>query len=219
LGVLLRNEAKFDEAMACFQRALKLFPPQDPRRHSVQTDLSLCQRLKELDQKLPAVLKGDARPKTPEKVEIAFLCQQYKGRYAAASRLYAEAFAEQPALADDLKTGNRYNAACAAAQAAAGKGEDASSSDEKERARLRNQALEWLRADLTTWDKLADNGPPQARAAVQQTLKHWQEDSDLSAVRDPAALDKLPESERADWQKLWSDVDALLKKVGDGGQK
>ena len=59
----------------------------------------------------------------------------------------------------------------------------------------------------------------RCRAAAVRVLSHWQEDSDLASVRDQDALDKLPESERADWKKLWSDVDALLKKTSDGGKK
>ena len=125
----------------------------------------------------------------------------------------------QPTLADPLQSLHRYNAACAAALAAAGQGEDTGKLDGKERARLRNQALGWLRDDLAAWGKVTDGGPPQAKAAAQQTLKHWQEDSDLAGIRDKDALDKLPEAERADWKKLWADVDALLKKVSDGGQK
>jgi hypothetical protein len=32
-------------------------------------------------------------------------------------------------------------------------------------------------------------------------------------VRDPAALTRLPTDERLEWQQLWADVDALLKKL------
>jgi hypothetical protein len=44
-------------------------------------------------------------------------------------------------------------------------------------------------------------------------MAHWRRDSDLASVRDPAALDRLPENERAAWQALWRDVDALAKRV------
>jgi hypothetical protein len=40
----------------------------------------------------------------------------------------------------------RYNAACCAALAAGGQGKDADKLDDKERARLREQACDWLRA-------------------------------------------------------------------------
>ena len=32
-------------------------------------------------------------------------------------------------------------------------------------------------------------------------------------MRDPAALDRLPDNERAAWQALWRDVDELAKRV------
>jgi hypothetical protein len=54
------------------------------------------------------------------------------------------------------------------------------------------------------------------RSAMHQSLRHWQEDTDLASVRDAAALGKLPESERIEWKKLWADVADLLKKSGDG---
>jgi len=50
-------------------------------------------------------------------------------------------------------------------------------------------------------------------------LKHWQADSDLAGVRDAAALAGLPEAERADWQRLWADVQAVLEKAGGKGTK
>jgi hypothetical protein len=90
--------------------------------------------------------------------------------------------------------------------------------NDKERAGLRRQALDWLRADLALWGKQRGPGAPQTPAAVLKTLRHWQQDTDLAGVRDPAALAQLPEAERADWQKLWADVAALLKKAEAGGK-
>ena len=95
---------------------------------------------------------------------------------------------------------------------ASGKGEDADKLDDKERVRLRQQALGWLRADLDLWAKQVENGKPPGRAAARQTLQRWQKDTDLASLRDAAALAKLPEAERAACQKLWADVAALLKK-------
>ncbi len=212
LGILLREQGRFGEAIASFQRVLELLPPDDPRRNQVRTDLSQCQHLQELDEKLPAVLNGEVPLKATEQVEYADLCRRYKRRYAAAARLYAAGFTQQPALADDLAAANRYNAACCAALAASGKGEDASDLDDKERVRLRRQALDWLRADLTARVKQRQDDP-KARPKIQQKLHYWQSDADLSSVRDKDALAKLPEDERQAWQKLWADVDALLKRT------
>jgi hypothetical protein len=69
-----------------------------------------------------------------------------KKRHAAAARFYAAAFGDDPKLADEPRAGHRYNAACYAALAAASRGTDAPKPDAKERARLRGQALGWLRA-------------------------------------------------------------------------
>jgi hypothetical protein len=54
---------------------------------------------------------------------------------------------------------------------------------------------------------------------VQATLRHWQKDSDLVGVRDRITLEKLPAAERAEWQKLWADVEGLLKKAAEPGKK
>jgi hypothetical protein len=83
---------------------------------------------------------------------------------------------------------------------------------DEERARLRQQALDWLRADLTAWTKTLDEGQPQARQVVAQTLQHWQKDADLAGLRDKATLEKLPAAERDAWRRLWADVGALLRR-------
>ena len=59
---------------------------------------------------------------------------------------------------------------------------------------------------------LADKGNPNTRQAVQQLLAHWQEDTDLAALREAKSLASLPQKERAAWQQLWADVAALRKK-------
>src|SRR5262249_26295214 len=97
-----------------------------------------------------------------------------------------------------------------AALAAAGKGEDAAKLDDKEKLRLRQQALGWLRADLALRNKQLESGKPTDRAEVQAKMGHWQKDPDLAGVRDPVALAKLPEAERLEWQRLWKEVEALL---------
>src|SRR5262249_35092935 len=95
----------------------------------------------------------------------------------------------------------------------AGQGEDAGKLDDRERARLRKQALDWLKADLTAWSKLLDSGPHQARPSFVQTLRHWQKDADLAGLRDETPLAKLPAEEQKAWPQLWADVAALLKKA------
>jgi eukaryotic-like serine/threonine-protein kinase len=66
-----------------------------------------------------------------------------KRRYATVADVFRQAFAAKPMLADDLILQHRYNAACAAALAGCGKGEDSAEVNEVERARWRQQALDW----------------------------------------------------------------------------
>jgi hypothetical protein len=141
------------------------------------------------------------------------MCQQYKRLYAASARFYAEAFAEQPKLAEDPRRGHRYNAACAAALASSGQGQDAGRLDDEGRGRLRRQALDWLRDDLAAWAKVLEKAPPPDRPAVQRALQHWKEDADLAGLRDAAALARLPADEQRACLKLWADVDALLHRA------
>jgi serine/threonine-protein kinase len=142
------------------------------------------------------------------------MCQQpYQKRYAASARLYAEAFALDPKSAADLNLQHRYAAACSAALAAAGPGEAARSLPHKSGAMFRRWALGWLRDDLTAYAKLAERNNPEVNKAIQQQLAHWRSDADLVSVRDPRALDRLTEIERAAWLALWRDVDELAKTV------
>jgi hypothetical protein len=82
----------------------------------------------------------------------------------------------------------------------------------KDQERLRRQALDWLLADLTAWGERLKAGEGERAAGA---LGQWKEDSDLAGVRDADGLNKLPEAERAEWRKLWMDVDGLLKKAGE----
>jgi serine/threonine-protein kinase len=215
LGHALLARGQFRAALQSLRRGHEL-GTKDPRWPYPSADwVRQCQRLADLDDRLPALLRGADRPQdAQERLALADLCQQRsKRRYAAAARFYAAAFAEQPKLAEDPRGGHRYNAACAAALAAAGQGQDADPLDDQEKARLRRQALDWLRADLTAWAKVVEKDSPQDRALVQRTLQHWQKDPDLAGLRDQDALAKLPEPERDSCRKLWADVDALLRRA------
>jgi hypothetical protein len=169
-----------------------------------------AERLASVEGRLPAFVAGEDHPRDRDEWRAALFVIQAKGLHRVAARLAITAFAADPALADDLNVGLRYNAACVAALAAAGRG-DGAQADAAERGRLRGQALAWLRADLAAWAWAAADGA--ARPTVSKGLRYWQQDADLAGVRGDA-LSALPESERADWQKLWADVAALLRQVG-----
>jgi hypothetical protein len=168
-----------------------------------------------LDRRLAAILEGGSSPRdAAERLALAGLCRGYKRRPAMAARLYAEAFAAAPTLAEARGSRHRYDAARSAALAAAGKGEDVAKLDDKERTRLRKQALDWLRADLVLRARQLETGNPADRTAVQKAMRDWQKDTDLAGVRDQAALAKLPPAERQAWAGFWAEVAELLKKPG-----
>jgi hypothetical protein len=54
---------------------------------------------------------------------------------------------------------------------------------------------------------------------VRYQAHWWETDPDLSSVRDPAALAKLPEAERQKWQKLWQDVEDLRNQANRAKEK
>jgi tetratricopeptide (TPR) repeat protein len=217
LGQALLRQGEFAEAEAATRRCLDLLPPDHPFRKAAAQQLRRCESRLALEGRLAAVLRGDARPAgAAERLALAQLCRRYKRLYAAAARFYAEAFAEEPRLADDLRAGHRYDAACAAALAAAGQGRDAAGADDRERARLRGQALGWLRADLAARAALLDRGPAQARPEVRRALRQWQSSPDLAGLRDPEGLGKLPAAERQGWRRFWDEVGRLHSSGGAG---
>jgi Flp pilus assembly protein TadD len=176
-------------------------------------------RLAEVEAKLPQVLTGEVQPiDNAERMELAESCQwPRKALYAASARFYADAFSRPPGVkgADDPRSGLRYNAACAAALAGCGQGMDADQCDDPERARLRRQALEWLRADLAAYRGLLEKEPDKAGPGMRQAMQLWQEDKDFAGVRAPEALAELPEAEREGWEQLWAVVaDTLARAEG-----
>jgi hypothetical protein len=173
-----------------------------------------AEQLARLNDRLPAILDGTEQPRNASDcLALAQLCQMHRQRYAAAVRFFAEAFDAQPALAEKVEAGHRYNAACAAVLAGCGQGKDAPPDDEA-RARLRRRALRWLRADLAAWRRFRDKGPAAARAAGDKQLRHWRQDPDLSGVRDKGPLARLSVEERLAWHRLWADVAHALQPRG-----
>jgi superkiller protein 3 len=214
LAAALQRQGRFAEALAAFRRGHDVGTKQRGWRYPSAQWVRQAERMAALERKLLAFLKGELKPRdTPERLGLIAVCQAKKLHHTA-TRLYADAFAADTKLADDRRgPSHRYNAACHAALAAAGQAEDAARLDDAAKAKLRGQAHDWLKAELTTWSKLLDSGPPQARAAITQVLSYWRNDPDLAGIRDQDALVKLPTEERTAFAKLWADVTMLLKKA------
>jgi serine/threonine-protein kinase len=203
----------YAEARDASAQALQLLPANHPMRAMLGGQLRRCRRLLKLQERLPGLLRGEDRPASAqEALDLVTICRHGR-KYAAAVRFSAAAFATDPRLAGDPQAGHRYSAACYACLAATDQGEDAAGLDTRERLLLRRQALTWLRAELAAWARRLAAGQPATPAVVYQRMRHWQQDSDLAAIREPARLAKLPAEEGAAFRKLWADVAALLKKA------
>jgi superkiller protein 3 len=208
LAAALQAQGRFAESLAAFQRGHKLGSKQSGWNYPSAAWVRQAEQLAALEAKLPAVLEGEHKPAdTAERLGLVRVCLAKKLHHAA-SRLFADAFAADAKLADDLNAAHRFNAACSAALAANGLGHDADKLDASQRARLRQQALDWLRADLS----LLASGEV-GRSRVVRILSNWQKDGNLAGIRDKAALAKLPAEQRTACEKFWSDVAALLEKA------
>jgi tetratricopeptide (TPR) repeat protein len=198
LGCALRDQGRFADALASLRRGHSLGSRLTGWSDPSAEWLRHCERLVELERKLPAIREGKAKPaNAAELLDSAWLCS-VKQYHAAAVRLYAEAFAARGEDQEKLKALNRYSAACCAAWAGCGWGEDAASLDEKERTRWRRQAREWLRADLVIHARRLERGTPADRIDVQHQMQRWLTDAHLlaSAMR-RRSLNSQPRSDRS----------------------
>jgi tetratricopeptide (TPR) repeat protein len=212
LATALRARGEFAESLAVFRSFQKLTAGQPAWKQRAAEQVRLAEQLLELDGKLPGFLKGEVQPSDANQgLLLNHVCCS-KELYAAAVRFARYAFAAQPQLADDLQARHRYLAACSAVLAACGQSKDAPT-DAGERAALRQQALQWLRADLTLWSKRLAGGTADDRLQVQQFLAQWRSVPYLAGVREDKALAALPEAEQQAWRQLWADVAGLQKQA------
>jgi serine/threonine-protein kinase len=213
LGQTLLARGQFTAAEAEIQRSLDLVPKGEKTlRANLERLLQRCQRLRVLEGRLPALVQGKGQPDAADCLDLAELAFVQK-HYATAARLYGEALAATPRLTDDLRAGHRLNAARAAALAGCGQGDDVAGLAKVELERLRKQARDWLRLELADWATKVGTGTAADRVLVQKMLSRWRDDPDLAGLRDPAALEQLPPAERQDYQALWQEVAALLRRA------
>jgi eukaryotic-like serine/threonine-protein kinase len=161
---------------------------------------------------LHAFLEGKYQPRDNDE-RIAFLgtCE-FANRTRAAAGLYADVFAADPPLANDVGRSCRYKAARMAALAGCGRGTDAAGLGESERKHWREQARQWLRSDLTAWGQLLDNSAA-FRDKARETLSAWRGDADLASLRETVALSTFDDHERKDCLALWAEAALMLKRA------
>ncbi len=211
LGHVLKDNGEFAEALKAMQKGHALGSKRPGWPYQSADWVKHCETLLALENKLGPVLKDRAEATPAEFLEMAAMCQQYQKRYAAAVSLYRRAFKTEPKLADDPGANHRQSAAIAAVLA----GTSAAAKDAltaAEKIALRQQARDWLQADLDLYAKLVKDGTAESIGQSELVLAGWQANPDLADVRG-AKIDALPEAERAAWHKLWANVDEVLKDV------
>jgi serine/threonine protein kinase/tetratricopeptide (TPR) repeat protein len=213
LGLVLCQQGNLAPALAALKRGHELGAQRSDWPYASARWVERCQRLADLEDRLPAILQGKLEPaNAAEQIDHAALCH-CKKRHVAAARMWTSAFRADRRLADDLDASHRYDAACAAAMAGCGRGEDAGLLDDEQRARWRKHALDWLHAELTAIGKLLDSGTLEQRRRIRHQLWHWQSDRDLAGLRDSVEVAKLPADERQACKELWAEVEAQLART------
>jgi tetratricopeptide (TPR) repeat protein len=210
------EKGEYVEARKTMQNMAKILPP-DAGKDGFQQMGALFDGFEKARQQLPAVLAGDKKPATAnENLLCGILCSsQHRDRHAlAAVRLFKAAFALEPRLADSTFHWPRLAAAECAVRAAAGNSDDALPLAVQQRAELRREALNWLKADLKVLKaNISDN--PNHRVSLHSMIRMWRQHPDLAAVREPAELAMLPTAERVRWNEFWDDVTALQRKLAE----
>jgi serine/threonine-protein kinase len=207
LGRALRDKGQLDEAISHYQEAIRIDPKASASVHnSLGLALWSKGRHDEAISRYQEAIRIDPKASAAAHYNLGLALRDKSRPEEAIDHLRQTIELEPtstlapPALASAL-----FQAARADALAAADQGSKAGQLSESERADKRRQALARLRANLELRTKLQNEGK-----AVAWSVAVWQTDPALAGVREPAALAKLPDAERAEWQRLWANVAAII---------
>jgi eukaryotic-like serine/threonine-protein kinase len=215
----LRRKTDYVGALAVVRKAQALSGRSLVDYHHQPEWFAKIESLAALAERLPAILKGNDRPKDrAEALDVGQMCMDKK-LYAAALRFRGQALDEEPKLGESRRVQLRYNTACSALLVASGRGDDAPPLDDAARSQLRRRALGWLRAEAAAWSSVFESGSPQERTSALAVIRWWTRDTDLAEVRGTDSLAKLPEAERRDWESFWNEYGALMRKGGQSKQQ
>ncbi|MFL5329815.1 MAG: protein kinase domain-containing protein [Gemmataceae bacterium] len=134
-AICCRNAARFSDAVNDLKQSLE----KNPQHGRAKFELERIERLIALEQR--SKLDESNSLTTAEGLELAEAKFRWQKQYAESAKLYAQTFAHDPAIADDLNKDYRLSGYCAAALAS----KNASSAEERNR--WQTQAIDWLRAD------------------------------------------------------------------------
>lgn len=173
----------------------------DPSTKAALPELvNRCTALLALEPRKAEIQTGRlAAPTAAEALDYGLFCAftQYHG---PAVDYFRRAFGDQPALLEEPEM------PLIAARAALN-GAGASASPE-ESARLRQLALQWAGAALTSCEK---HQQPRTNKwmLIGGTPNTWRHHLDFDGVHSPVARGNLPAGERLEWEKFWDEADAF----------
>jgi serine/threonine-protein kinase len=218
LGRALMASGNLTGALSAFRVGLD-FGSLESRRRSPSGDAAReIERMVALEPRRLAVVEGKDRPvDLDETIAFARLCG-IRGQHATAARLWLDAFARQPSLLDEARSGPRWQAARSAALAAEGRGSGEPAIDESARPAWRKQALAWLQADLAVMARWPDEGRSRTRLILPARVGLWKLDPALASLRDPSALAGLPEAERSQFRAFWTEAEDRARQVRSSGK-
>jgi tetratricopeptide (TPR) repeat protein len=213
LGQALKAQGEFRAALANLRKGHQLGSKVPGWRYASADWLRKCERLVELEDRLPKIVAGQAAPAGAlEELEMAELCT-LKRRHGDAVDFYERAFAGKPDLEIGSSSSYRFKAACAATLAACSQGDASNSANKRTPAYFRQKALGWLNRELAALIAQEQRVEPAARGALQKSLDRWLREPALEAVRGTAAVARLPVEEQVHWRQLWEKVNQQGKEA------
>jgi tetratricopeptide (TPR) repeat protein len=213
LGAALWTKGRQDEAIGHFQESIRLDPKAAAAAHyNLGAALRAKGRVDEAISHFQESIRHKLKAAATAHYDLG-LALRDKGRLDEAIGHLRQVIELEPrsTLAPPALASTLFQSARADLGAAAGRGSKAGQLSESERADKRRQALSRLRANLELRTKLLNEGK-----AAEWSVAVWQTDPALASVREPAALAMLPDAERAEWQRLWADVAAIVAPLLQG---
>jgi tetratricopeptide (TPR) repeat protein len=210
LGVALIETGDLQTARDVLKKALAQTPENAPQFQGRKKLLEQAENLLRLEAGIADLAKGETKPKNfMDGLQFGKVCR-VKGYYAAATRYYEDALANDPDAAKKLAHINFLILARTSLLASAGQG--TAPLPEAERPKYRAKALGWLQKFLKAQQEDFEKDAKTGRYPCQHNLRVLLQHKDLARVR-AGALKDLPDAERKEWEGFWNDVEILLEKA------
>ena len=206
LGNAMAEAGDYDASLRHLRRGHELGTKRPDWKFDSAAWVASAETRLQAEGRLLRIVDGEAAAANAAETAHAAAAALRADRARDALRLFDNAFAADPVVADDVSQRHRYHAARAALRVAAGPPEgppeESTTAPPEE---LRAKALAWLQADLGHWRRERASGKHDE---VRQACQRWLHERDLAGVRD-AASPLLGLGEREAWQQLWRDVEGI----------